>query len=347
MEQAVTFKSPLHEGATPIYARMSNTINHQELNTLLAGLYGAEEALSFGSGMAALSAVFMTYLKPGDHCLILENCYGTTQSFFRKLAARWQVSFDFAPIDRWEQMIKPNTRLVHLESISNPFCLPQDVRKAAAIAKARHIISVCDNTFASPYNCNPLELGIDIVVESGTKYLNGHSDVTAGVVAGSQKALAPIGETAIVLGGFLPIRELSLWLRGLRTFAVRMKEHNENGRKFAAAMSERPYIREVWYGTDNKGIREQFFCGFGGMVALRFTPEIELCAGVEKLAYAHHAPSLGGTETTLCVPYYTTHYAMTDEQKKELDVCRSLLRVSIGLECVEDVIADFDRVFLP
>ena len=345
MEQAVTFKSE-PEQRTPIYARMGNTINHTELHSLLAGLYMAEKAVSFGSGMAALSAIFLTYLQPGDHCIILENCYGTTQSFFRKLASRWQISFDFAPIDQWEKFLKPNTKLVHLESISNPFCLPQDIRKAAEFARKHKLISICDNTFASPYNCNPLELGCNLVVESGTKYLNGHSDVTCGVVAGSSEFMERITDTAIILGGFLPIRELSLWLRGLRTFAVRMKQHNENGQKFASAMQERPYIKQVWYGADEQNIRSQFFCGFGGMCALRFAPHINLEQSLPRLQYAHNAPSLGGTETTICIPYHTTHYAMTVDQKKQLDVCESLLRVSVGLECVEDLVADFDQAFL-
>lgn len=345
MEQAVTFKTEVDQ-RTPVYARMGNTINHTELHELLAGLYGAEKALSFGSGMAALSAIFLTYLQPGDHCIILENCYGTTQSFFRKLASRWQITFDFAPIDQWEKYLKSNTKLVHIESISNPFCQPQDIRKAVAFAKAHKLVSVCDNTFASPYNCNPLDLGCDLVIESGTKYLNGHSDVTCGVVAGSARYVDPVVESSIILGGFLPIRELSLLLRGLRTFAVRMKQHNENGRKFAAAMQEKPYIKQVWYGSENADIRSQFFCGFGGMCALRFAPEIDLERSLTKLRYAHNAPSLGGTETTLCIPYHTTHYAMTTEQKQQLDVCESLLRVSVGLECVEDLVADFDRAFL-
>lgn len=176
VETSVTFV-PDEPGGMPVYARLSNTKNHLEVCALLAGTEGAEAASVFASGMAAMTAFCFSFLKPGDHIVCQENCYGGNFGMFSKVLKHWGVDATFAPIEQWQTCFRANTRAVYFESISNPFCIPQDVKRAVELSKQHQCLSLCDNTFASPFNFRPLEHGVDVVLESGTKYLNGHSDV--------------------------------------------------------------------------------------------------------------------------------------------------------------------------
>ncbi len=341
-EHSVTFSAPRVDDI-PIYARMSNTVNHHELHALLSGLYNAESALAFSSGMAAISTVFLTFLKPGDHVVVQKNCYGTTQTFFRLIAKQLQITFDFVESKDMLSAIKPETAMIHVETISNPFCEVFDFSQIPNIkARNKNILITCDNTFASPVNCNPLNFGVDLVVESGTKYLNGHSDVICGLVAGSKKNICKIYEHAKVLGGFLSARESVLFMRGLRTLELRVHAINENNVEFIKHMRTKNYVQEIFYGGSEQ-CKQHFKHGLGGMSSIRFKDFVDVKKLVRSFKLIPEVPSLGGTETTCTMPYFSTHYLLTHEEKTQLDIDQSLVRFSLGLEKVEDLIADIDR----
>lgn len=346
LEQSVTY-SATSLTATPVYARLSNTRNHYELMNVLAALHGAEASAVFGSGMAAMTAVAISLLRPGDHVIAQENCYGGNMKFLTKIAPRWNVTTTFAKVEDWGKHIKPNTKLALVETISNPFCVPQNLALAARNTKGKGITLLCDNTFASPYNCKPLQHGVDLVLESATKYLNGHSDVVAGMVAGRAALIQDIYETAFDLGGFLSTAGCMQLLRGLRTFTVRMARHNANGKAFAEALRGKPFVKDVYYGPmgsadDSKEVRQQFLHAdageYGGMVTVRFAPGIDVLKMLDRLTFIRNVPSLAGTETTMTMPFYTTHFFMTESEKAALGVDKQLVRISIGLEDVRDVI---------
>lgn len=341
IEVAVTFE-PEEEGGLPIYARLSNTKNHREVSKLIASIEGAESAAVFASGMAAMTSLCFTVLRPGDHILCQANSYGGNHGFITKTLRHWGVESTFLPIDDWESGFRANTRLAYFESISNPFCIPQNVSRAVALARSHNVPTVCDNTFASPYNLRPLELGVDYVLESGTKYLNGHSDVICGVLASSASNISLINDTAMYLGGFLSAQSIAGLMRGLRTFVVRMERHNQNGAAFASAMRKASFVKEVFYGTTDEAISRLFPRGYSGMVTVRFNDDVDVLELMRKLRMIRDVPSLAGTETTACMPFHTTNRWMSLAEKSALGIDEKLVRFSIGLEDVADVCADIE-----
>jgi cystathionine beta-lyase/cystathionine gamma-synthase len=350
LEQSVTFKS-VHPQDFPVYARLGNTANHQEAEELLARLHSGDDSVVFGSGMAAANAAYFSLVQPGDHVLVQENCYGGIHGFLTAVLARWNVKIEFAPIASWPQRIKANTRIAHFESITNPFCRPQDVTaitKAAREAKAalkasaggrfRPLLLMCDNTFASPILCKPLTLGADIVLESATKYLNGHSDVVCGALIASNDILENVRNQARLIGGFLPTQSCAQLLRGMRTLQVRMRAHCENGSHFAAAMRSFDLVNKVHYGDEK--LSGTFQSGFGGMVTVEFKPAVDTVAMLQSCRLIKNVPSLAGTETTATLPWYTTNRMQPDEEKKRLGISLQIVRFSIGLENAEDIVQD-------
>jgi cystathionine beta-lyase len=341
LEQSVTFATEAVDDM-PVYARLSNTLNHSEICTLIAALHEGAAAQVFASGMAALHAVLTTALKPGDHVLVQENCYGATQGLAQKILLRWGIETTFAPLTQWKNALRPNTRALFFESISNPFCLPQDFSLALDAKKRSHALLICDNTFASPVNCRPLLHGVDVVVESGTKYMNGHSDLVCGVVACSQEFASELATTAMYVGGFLSAAGCMQLAKGLRTLAVRMRAHNENGAEFARQLRREPFVQEVFHGSLNE-TSSDVFSGYGGMVAVRFTPNIHVPTVMRHLSLVSDVPSLGGTETTACIPWWTTNRWMPDADKRRLLIDQQLVRFSLGLESVTDLLADLKQ----
>lgn len=350
LEQSVTFTSP-HPADFPVYARLGNTANHQEVEELLADLHSGDEALVLASGMAAANAAFFALVQPGDHVLVQENCYGGIHGFLTAVLSRWNVNVEFAPVESWPERIKPNTRIAHFESITNPFCRPQDVAaitaaaretkarlKAASGGRFRNMLLMCDNTFASPMLCKPLTLGADIVLESATKYLNGHSDVICGALIASSAVLEPVRNQARLIGGFLPTQSCAQLLRGMRTLEVRMRAHCENGKRFAHAMRGFDLVNNVHYG--NEKLASTFKSGFGGMVTVEFKEGVDTIAMLESCRFVQNVPSLAGTETTATLPWYTTNRMQPDEEKIRLGISMQVVRFSIGLENVDDIIRD-------
>ena len=343
IEQSVTFQTDGVEDA-PVYARLSNTSNHHEVCTLLAGLERTEKALVFASGMAAMTAVLLTFLRPGDHILAQENGYGGNQGLFTKVMSQFQIECTFAPIDEWESHVRPHTRLAYFESISNPFCVPQNLDKAVAVAQKHKLISLCDNTFASPAVCLPSAFGVDLILESGTKYLNGHSDLVCGVVAGTEKHLRKIEEFSVYLGGFLSTQGCAQLLRGLRTLQVRMAAHTANALAFARGLvAEKQIVSEVFYGglaQPDTAFQPFFKKGFGGMCCVRFAPQVNVKKMLRQMQIIKDVPSLGGTESTATMPYYTTNSWMSSSVRTSLGIDTQLVRFSVGLEDSTDLLQD-------
>jgi len=340
LEQSVTFETS-DPTDFPVYARLGNTANHQELEAMLAALHHGDDAIAFASGMAAANAAYFALLQPGDHVLAQENCYGGIHGFFTSVLSRWGGEVEFAPVEAWPRRVRPNTRMAHLESITNPFCKPQDVARICSDLKAAtqgRVITVCDNTFASPVLCKPLNLGADIVLESATKYLNGHSDVICGALIANKELVETIRNQARLIGGFLNTTSCAMLLRGMRTLGVRMAAHSANGRAFADAMREFKLVRRVHYGDP---ALERFFpAGFGGMCTVEFDPSVDTVAMLQSSKFIKNVPSLAGTETTATLPWWSTNRMQPEEEKKRLGISLQLVRFSIGLEDVRDIISD-------
>ncbi len=350
-EQSVTFRVE-STNDEPVYQRLSNTANNKEIQSVLADLQGSEGAFVTNSGMAALYLILATELRPGDHIVCQEDCYGSTKGLLDKVLKDWGVRASFCSVQDIANHFQPTTRAIIIESISNPFCLPQDIRTACALAQSKGIVSIVDNTFASPWNCKPLALGADYTFESATKYLNGHSDQVAGVIGASSQRIQALASRAMYLGCFLASDSCVKLLRGLRTFALRMQRHNENGMGFADAMRQLPQVERVYYGVPQRdgynGLSYEdhikgCFSGFGGMVCLRFRRDINVPKMLARCRYVADVPSLGGTETTACLPLHTTHKWTAAEECKRLGVDEFVLRVSVGLESLDDILSDFSQ----
>ena len=339
-ESSVTFSTPNIED-TPVYSRLGNTTNHFEAEDLMSHLHRAPASIVTGSGMACLNLIVMTLLRPGDHVLVLESCYGGTYQMMTKIFSAWGIETTFAPMSTWEKHKKPNTRMVLFESITNPFCEPQDIGRAAQFAKTHKLISVCDNTFASPALCQPLSHGVDLVFESATKYLNGHSDVIAGMIAGSKDLIDNLRSFHSYLGTFLPPQQCMQLLRGMRTLDIRMKQHSKTGLAFAEALRSSGVAELVSYGVQATNPTLRYFAnGFGGMVSVRFSKKVNVKKLLTLTRLVTNAPSLGGTESTATMPAFTTNWFMTTEQKKTFGIDEQLVRFSIGLEEAEDIVQD-------
>jgi cystathionine beta-lyase/cystathionine gamma-synthase len=313
VETSVTFRADAVDGKA-VYARLSNTQNHKEVEELLAQLHGASRALVFGSGMAAMSAFCMHHLKPGDHILAQENCYGGNQWLFGEVLRKWGVEVTYAPLSQWQHLVKQNTKLLYCETIGNPMCQPQRIDLAAQVADKTKIPLLVDNTFASPVLFRPLDWGASYVIESGTKYLNGHSDVVCGALFGPSATLEAISKTALCLGGFLSTQGCAQLLRGLRTLELRVQRQNQSAAKLAEMFRVWPLVSELSYGVGSDAqLGKLFSQGCGGMMAVRFSESAGISDRIEKLGFVQYVPSLAGTETTVTMPWFTTNAYNSEE----------------------------------
>lgn len=340
LETAITFATPSVE-EPPVYARLGNTTNHSELEAVLASCHGCDDAIVTGSGMSAFTLIFFALLRPGDHVLVSEGCYGGTFNFMTKILKPWGVKTTFAPIKDWANLVTKETKLVLTESITNPFCIPQDLGLAVAIAKKHKLISLCDNTFASPVLCKPVTLGFDLVMESATKYLNGHSDVIAGMVAGRTDLIQQMRAPHAYLGTFLATPQCMQILRGLRTLELRMKAHTSAGQHFAKAMATSALVKQVFYGPEqNLAAATYFKDGFGGMVTIRFASQVQVKKLMRSMRLVSDVPSLGGTESSATMPAFTTNWFMSTEEKLAMHIDEQIVRFSLGLENPQDIVDD-------
>jgi cystathionine beta-lyase/cystathionine gamma-synthase len=343
------YSDPSGEGEV-LYTRYGNGPNHQILEQRIAALEGAQDALVVASGMAAMAMALLSVLQAGDHVLATDAIYGGTRGLLTNELSRLGIGTTFVDLFSagWESGLRENTRVVLGETPSNPLLRVLDLDAIAQVAHAHGATVIVDATFGSPVHFRALEHGADIVMHSATKYLGGHSDVTAGVLAGSHARIAEARKRARVWGPVLDPHAAWLLERGIKTLPVRMERHNRNGMEVARWAEGRPEVARVFYpglpSHPDHATARRVLDGFGGMVG------IELAGGgpaadrfVRAIRLAKLAPSLGGVETLISEPRFTSHAAMTQEQRAANGIRDGFLRVSLGLEDADDLIADFDQ----
>ena len=333
------------------YIRLNNTPNHDALHAKLAALENAEAALVMASGMAAISTTLLTVLTKGDH-LLAQNClYGGTHDLVTHDFAGWGLSHDFIDArdpSSWESKLRPETKAIYVEAITNPLMEVGDLKAVVEFAKAHGLISMIDNTFTSPMNFRPAEWGYDLSLHSGTKYLNGHNDIVAGAVIGRADLVEQIRLKLNHLGGSLDPHACYLLHRGMKTLAVRVRHQNHSALEMARFLDGHAAVKTVNYSglesnQDHARARE-FFEGSSGMLSF------ELSGGADAATQLLHqaqipliAPSLGGVDSLLTIPARTSHQGMTRADREAVGISEGLIRMSVGLESTEDLIADLNN----
>jgi cystathionine beta-lyase/cystathionine gamma-synthase len=317
----------------------------------LAAIDGAEASLLFSSGMAAIATALMTLLKAGDEIICCSAIYGGTFHIIEDLLPKFGVAKRFVSIEdmgRLESLIAPNTRIVWFESPINPTLRCIDIRKVTAACKKAGVLSAMDNTFASPVNQPVLSMGVDLSMQSCTKYLNGHSDVTGGVLSGSQALLAPMAKMRRLLGGIMdPLPAFALG-RGMKTMTLRVNQHNQNSLAVATRLEGHPAIERVYHpglpSHPDHAIAKSQMSGFGGMVTIDVKGGQQGAYRVfDKLKVIKRAASLGGVESICSLPILTSQYGLTDDELVKAGVSKGMIRISIGLEDAADLIADLEQ----
>jgi len=332
------------------YPRYFNTPNQQVICRKIAALEQGESALVFGSGLAAISTLLLTYLQPGEHAVFQRDLYGGTLQFITQELQRLGVKVSWATSpDDFAAALRPETRIVYVESPSNPLLRCVDLRAVAQLGRERGLLSVVDNTFATPVNQNPLTLGIDVVIHSATKYLNGHSDVNAGFVVGAESKIRRVAASAVNFGGMLDAQACAQLERGMKTLALRVERHNENASRVAHYLAEHPLIERVNYpGLDSHPDHEIVIGqmrGFGGMLSFELHESRLIDEILSHLRLIMPALSLGGVESLICVPSRTTHRTLTPDERARAGIREGLVRLSVGIEDAEDLIGDLDQAF--
>ena len=333
------------------YIRLNNTPNHVVLHQKLAAIEGAEAALVTGSGMAAISTALLTLLSAGDHMLAQDCLYGGTHDLLTAELPRLGIAIDFvdaADPRSWRARLRANTRLILVETISNPLMQVADLPEVVKFAHENNLTSMIDNTFASPVNFRPAEHGFDLSLHSGTKYLNGHSDIVAGAVIGSTKLIDAINVRLGHFGGSLDPHACFLLHRGMKTLAVRVRHQNESALRIARFLEQHPKVAAVYYPGLERHPHHlracELFDGFGGMLSFELKNGVAGAeAFFERITLPISAPSLGGVESLITRPATTSHAGMTREQRQSAGISDGLIRFSVGLEAAEDLIEDFER----
>jgi len=331
------------------YIRLNNTPNHLALAEKLAALENTEDALVTASGMAAISTSLLTFLGKGDHFLAQDCLYGGTHDFVTKDIERFGISYDFIDAtdpESWERKLKPSTRAIYVETISNPLMQVPDLESVVRFAKSHGLVSMIDNTFASPVNFRPSELGFDLSLHSATKYLNGHSDIVAGAVIGKSALIQKVTHKLNHLGGSLDPHAAFLLHRGIKTLALRVKHHNESALQIARFLEKNPAVAKVNYpGLESHPNHERarrLFDGFGGMMSFELHDGVEGAESFMRAALLPAvAPSLGGVETLVTRPSTTSHSGLSAEDRRRLGISDGLIRLSVGIEATQDLIEDF------
>jgi cystathionine beta-lyase/cystathionine gamma-synthase len=331
------------------YARTQNPTRFA-LEQNIAALEGARFGYAFASGMAAIDAT-MRLVKAGDHVVVSDNTYGGTFRLFTRILENYNVEFDFvdtSDITAVEAAMKPNTRMVFVETPTNPVMIVTDLRAVAELAHQRGALVVCDNTFMSPYLQRPIEFGVDIVVHSTTKYLNGHSDGVGGIaVLNDEEHANWLGFVQNSAGAILSPFDSWLVLRGTKTLALRMEQHDRSGRAVAAFLEEHPKVRKIYYpgslSHPQHELAKRQQKGFGGMVAFDVGGLENARAVLESVKLCTLAESLGGVESLISHPLTMTHASVLPETRDRLGITEGLVRISVGIEDTDDIIADLDQ----
>ena len=334
---------------TPMYPRYFNTRNQQSVANKISALENGENALVFSSGMAAITTTLYTFLSQGDHIVFQSALYGGTLNFILRDLNRFGIEYTLVNstyVKDFEKAIKDNTRAIYIETPSNPLLSIINMEEMARLAKSKNIITIIDNTFASPVNQNPIDWWMDIVVHSATKYLNSHSDVTAGAVVSTQDKIDRILDTARSMGGSLNAQVCYLLERSLKTLYVRVKTQNKNAMLIARHLESHKKVQKVWYPGLESHIghetAQKQMNGFGGM--LSFQPAGQSIIEFQKrLELIRPAVSLGGIDSTICSPMLTSHKGLSQEEREKQGISDTMLRLSVGIEHSNNLIQDLDQ----
>jgi len=340
------------------YIRLNNTPNHDVIHARIAAIEEAENALVFASGMAAISTVLLTFLKAGDHILAQDCLYGGTVTFVTHDLPQYNIMHDFIDATKpqsWEAKLKPNTKLIYVEAATNPLLQVADHKSVVAFARKHNLLAIIDATTLTPIFFKPIPFGYDIVVHSCTKYMNGHADLVAGCASGRNELMEKVRIKHCHLGATLDPHTVFLLERGLKTLSLRMKQHDINALKVAKFLEKHPAVKRVNHpGLESHADHaraKELFGGFGSLFSFELKSKSEEEAERLALKFVKSvrlftlAPSLGGTESLITLPSRTSHASMTKEERLKAGVGSGLIRLSVGLETTEDLIADLEQGF--
>ena len=334
------------------YPRYFNTPNQLALSKKIADLENCEAALLFGSGIAAIFTSLFSFLKSEDHVIFQGSIYGGTLNLVIKEFKKFNIEYslvDSFDIKEYEMEIKENTKIIFIESPSNPLLKVIDLQAISNLSKKNNLISIIDNTFSSPINQNPSDFGIDIIIHSATKYLGGHSDILAGALASTKSNIDKIIESSINYGGNLS--EYTVWLleRSIKTLSLRVNKQNENALKVAEYLSNHEKVNAVHYPGlkthPDYELSSKQMKGFGGMLSFELSNLEEAVLFTRKIKLIKSAMSLGGVESTICSPSLTSHSKISKEEREKLGIFDGLLRFSVGIEDHNDIINDLKQAF--
>jgi cystathionine beta-lyase/cystathionine gamma-synthase len=332
------------------YTRYGNP-THTVAENAIAQLEGTDAALLFSSGMAAITTSFLSLVKAGDHIVAQRDIYGGVIKFLSAWLPNLGIETTFVDtndLEQFERAIRPNTKLLHVESPTNPNLRVVDLEKIAAIGRKHGLITTIDSTFATPVNCRPAEWGIDLVLHSGTKYFGGHSDVICGVATGRRDLIDQIHSTRTTLGCCMDPHAAFLLLRGIKTLAVRVERQNQSALRIAEFLSAHPKVARVHYpllkGHPDYAIAKRQLAGAGGVLSFEVDGSgADACRVAEGLSLFTLAPSLGGVDSLVTIPVLTSHAMIAPELRKKMGVTEQLIRLSVGVEHVDDLIADLEK----
>jgi cystathionine beta-lyase len=335
------------------YPRYFNTPNQEMLRKKIAALEKTEDALIFGSGMAAISAALFAFLEKGDHVVVQQVIYGGTYNFIVSEFEKFGIEYSFTESDKVEDfkaLIKKNTKVLYIETPSNPLLGITDMKAISALAKEYKILTMIDNTFASPINQTPVNFGIDIILHSATKYMGGHSDISAGAIAASKEHIEQIWKTAINLGGNLSDHTVWLLERSLKTLNLRVKEQTKNAQEMANYLDRNENIDKVYYpGLSNHPgfeIAAKQMLGFGAMLSFELAEGIDAMEFQNNLKLIKPSMSLAGLESTTVSPVQTTHALLSKEERLDRGIKDGLIRFSVGIEEPKDLIEDIEQAII-
>lgn len=335
------------------YPRYFNTPNQVYLAQKVAALEHAETGMLFGSGMAAISSTLLAFLKAGDHIVIQNDIYGGTRNLIVSHFESYNIAFTFTKdlsIAAFEKAIQANTKLIYIETPSNPLLKLVDIFAVSKLASSKGIISIIDNTFASPVIQNPIDLGIDIVIHSATKYFGGHSDICAGAVAGSQQHIDTIWNISKDLGGSLS--DFTIWMleRSMKTLGIRVKAQQKNAMKLAKYLNANKAIKKVYYpglkSHENHQLAKQQMKGFGAMLSFELKKGINVETFLNSLQLIKSSMSLAGVESSMLLPSQTSHALLSPDERTAQGISDSLIRFSLGIEEKLDLIRDIEQAII-
>ncbi|MBT8310011.1 MAG: PLP-dependent transferase, partial [Flavobacteriaceae bacterium] len=332
------------------YPRYFNTPNQEYLSKKIAALENAEAGMIFGSGMAAISTTLLAFLKSGDHVVVQKDIYGGTRNLLEEHFNNYRIEYSFTDdlnIEDFEKLVQHNTKMIYIETPSNPLLKIVDIEAIASLAKERGLITAIDNTFASPVIQNPIDFGIDIVLHSATKYLGGHSDICAGAVVSSQEHMDTIWNIAKNLGGSLS--DFTVWMleRSMKTLGIRVKRQQRNARRLSEYLDVHEAIKVVHYpglrSHPNHELAKKQMKGYGAMMSFELHDSINPQEFLNTLQLIKPSMSLAGVESTMLQPSETSHALLSEQDRAEQGIGDNLIRFSVGIESRNDLIMDIDQ----